>query len=168
MKEINLRKKMYWFRRKYWQIKRVIEIIPLVWNSYDFDYHYAITLFKFQLGKIADYLESNNSWTQDAKINAQKIRTAIRLMDKVYNEEYAMEYMDTVDKLYGETRFDRKDLGDGTYEIVFRNEKAVDENHQKEIDEVRKEMMIRCMDKQKQAHKLLWDYIEHNIQWWWD
>lgn len=159
---------MYWFKRKYWQIKRVIEILPLVWNSYDFDYHYSITLFKFQLGKIADYLEGNKSWTQDAKINAQKIRTAIRLIDKVYNEEYAMEYMDTVDKLYGETRFDRNDLGNGTYEIVFRNEKAVDEKHQREIDEVRKEMMIQCMDKQKRAHKLLWDFVEHNIQRWWD
>jgi len=48
------------------------------------------------------------------------------------------------------------------------NENAVDEEHQKEINEVRKQMMLLSRDKQKRAHKLLWDFVEHNIQRWWD
>ena len=27
---------------------------------------------------------------------------------------------------------------------------------------------VKVMKKQKRAHKLLWDFIEHNIQKWWD
>lgn len=107
---------MYWFKRKYRQIKRVIDFLPILWKGYDFDYGYAIELFKHQLIRTANYLESDKAWTTSAKTNAQKVRTAIRLMDIVYND-------------YNE---------DYTYE------------------------------KQKRAHKLLWDFIEHNIQWWWD
>jgi hypothetical protein len=169
-----IEKMIYWFKRKYRQINRVIEILPLIWNSYDFDYIYAINLFKFQLGKLADFLESDKSITVGSNQRAQKIRTAIRLMDKVYKEEYGMEYLDKVEKLYGRTHFDRIELdetdkkGEKLYRIEFRNEFARDKEHQKEIDEISRKLMFQSMDKQKRAHKLLWEFIEHNIQGWWD
>lgn len=166
---------MYWFKRKYRQIQRVIDFLPLIWNGYDFDYQYSIDLFKKQLERIANYLESERAMTVSSKTNAQKIRTAIRLMDKVYEEEYAMEYMDTIEKLYGKTHYDFIELdekgkysGEPVYQMVHLNELAVDEEHQKEIDEVRKEMAKLGREKQRRAHKLLWDFIEHNIQRWWD
>jgi hypothetical protein len=36
--------------------------------------------------------------------------------------------------------------------MKITNEKAVDEEHQKEIDEVRHQMFLKSMDKQKRAH----------------
>jgi len=165
---------MYWIKRKYRQIKRVIDFLPLLWKGFDFDYMYAIELFKKQLERLADNLESSPVGIS-APINAQKIRTAIRLMDKVYEDEYSMEYMDTIDKMYGETHYDFVELDEKPeygvepmYRLKLRNELAVDEKHQKEIDEVRHQMSIIGNDKQKRAHKLLWSYIEHNIQRWWD
>lgn len=166
---------MYWFKRKYRQIKRVIDFFPLIWNGYDFDYSYALELFKKQLERQAKFMESDRAMALSAKTNAQKIRTAIRLMDKVYDDEYGMEYMDNIEKLYGKTWMDfvnfgevSKRTGEELYEMKVWNENAVDEQHQKEIDEVRKQMMLLSRDKQKRAHKLLWDFIEHNIQRWWD
>lgn len=166
---------MYWFKRKYRQIKRVIDFFPLIWNGYDFDYRYALELFKKQLERQAKFMESDRAMTLNAKNNAQKIRTAIRLMDKVYDEEYGMEYMDNIEKLYGKTWMDFVNLGEVSkrtgeelYEMKVWNENAVDEQHQKEIDDVRKQMMLLSRDKQNRAHKLLWDFIEHNIQRWWD
>jgi len=58
--------------------------------------------------------------------------------------------------------------GEPLYRMKLWNENAVDDSHQKEIDEVRTEMMLLGRDKQRRAHKLLWDFIEHNIQRWWD
>ena len=96
-------------------------------------------------------------------------------MDKVYDDEYGLEYMDTIEKLYGKTHYDfieltekSKHTGEFLYELKLRNELAVDEQHQKEIDEVRHQMFLKGIDKQKRAHKLLWSYIEHNILKWWD
>jgi len=166
---------VYWFKRKYRQIKKTIDFLPLIWKSYDFDYSYALNLFKKQLEYTAKELESERANTVSAPTNAQKIRTAIRLMNKVYEEEYAHEYMSTIDKLYGPTHYDFVETdevseltGEKLYQLKLRNENAVDEQHQKEIDEVRHQMMLLSQDKQKRAHKLLWDFIEHNIQRWWD
>ena len=168
---------MYWFKRKYQQIKRVIDFLPLIWKGYDFDYYYSLELFKKQLGRQATFLESNKSYRIDSKHHASRIRTAIKLMDKVYDEEYGTdtEYMDTIEKLYGKTHYDFVELeevskrtGEKLYEIKIWNENAVDNEHQEEIDKVRNQMMYHSKDKQKRAHKLLWDFIEHNIQNWLD
>ena len=165
---------LYWFKRKYHQIRKTLDFLPLIWNSYDFDYSYSLELFKKHLEYQAKHLESKRAMTLEAKTNAQKIRTAISLMDKVYEDEYSTEYMDTIDKLYGITHYDFVETdeldeeGDPLYRLELRNEGAIDEEHQKEIDEVRNQMMLHGREKQKRAHKLLWDFIEHNIHRWWD
>ena len=128
---------MYWVKRKIrqikrviGQIKRVIDFLPLIWNGFDWDYSYAIQLFQKQLERTASFLESDKVYSLSSKTNAQKIRTAIRLMDIVYEERYMEEFFDS---------------------------------NSKDIEEYK-----RVIEKQKRAHKLLWDFIEHNIQYWWD
>jgi len=164
----------YPFRRKYQQIKRVIDFLPIVWNGFDFDYRYSVELFKKQLERQAKFLESDKALTLSAKHNASRIKTAIRLMDKVYDEEYGMEYIEQIEKLYGKTHIDFVETdetdknGKPYYRLESKNELAVDEKHQEEIDEVKHQMMLLSSDKQKRAHKLLWDFIEWNMQKWWD
>ena len=164
---------MYWLKRKWRQIKKTLDFIPLIWNSYDFDYRYSIDLFKKHLEYQAFEMESRGR-LEYSNVNAQKIRTAIKLMEKVYDEEYAHQYMNTIDKLYGRTHYDFVELeekdkrGEPLYRLELRNEGAMDEEHQKKIDEHRTELMKNGLEKQKRAHKLLWDFIEHNIQRWWD
>lgn len=165
---------MYWVKRKIQQIKRVIDFFPLIWNGFDFDYRYSIDLFKHQLKRTADYLESDKSYSVSAKNEAKKIRTAIKLMDKVYDGGYLDDVHLEIDKLYGTTHYDFEETGelDSSGEPLYRmthwNEGAVDDKHQKEIDEIRNEMLINGREKEKRAHKLLWNFIEHNIQRWWD
>ena len=67
---------MYWVKRKIQQIKRVIDFFPLIWNGFDFDYRYAIDLFKRQLERMAKDMETNGR-LECSDVNAQKIRTAI-------------------------------------------------------------------------------------------
>ena len=86
----------------------------------------------------------------------------------------SIDQLDDIEFLYGKTRYEFVELkekdekGDPYYEMVRSNEFAADEKHQKEIDEVRYQMLLKSQDRQKRAHKLLWDFIEHNIQNWWD
>jgi hypothetical protein len=122
---------MWWFKRKIGQIQRVIDFLPIIWRGNDWDYFYSLDLFQKQLERTATYLESDKAVTQNAKIQAQKIRTALRLMDIVYDDTYITEFLDGGDSENGDE-------------------------------------FVRVMKKQKRAHKLLWDFIEHNIQSWWD
>ena len=164
---------MYWIRRKYKQVKRVISYLPVIWRGYDWDYMYALDVFKHQLGRLADDMEHENANGLTAHERAKSIRTTIKLMDKVYNEDYACEYQDQIEKLYGKTSFDYIESeseinGSKLYTMKLTNERAVDEDHQKEIDEVKHQMYLLSRDRQEKAHRILWQYIEHNIQRWWD
>lgn len=164
----------YWFKRKWSQIKRVIDFLPLIWKGYDWDYHYAVELFQHQLKRMADHIGSDKAWALEHKQTSSRIRTAVELMQKVYDEDYGIGYMDIIEEKYGKSNMDFVELdkkdenGRPYYSLVVTNELARDEEHQKEIDEERRLLVLEYRDRQKRAHKLLWDFIEHNIQHWWD
>jgi hypothetical protein len=166
---MNLNDIKHFFRRKYQQIQRLIDFLPIIWNGFDFDYIYSVELFKKQLERQAKFLESNKSYSDRAKQDASRIRTAIRLMDKVYDDEYGSEYQDKLKKLYGENVLDWwfEDTGrnDGSSYLRWEFEKW---DNSEEIEKVQKKLFLESKQKQKRAHKLLWNFIEHNIQYWWD
>jgi hypothetical protein len=41
-------------------------------------------------------------------------------------------------------------------------------DNSKEIDEVHTKLFKESQKKQERAHKLVWEYISHNIRGWWD
>lgn len=159
----------YFFKRKYRQIERVIDFIPIIWKGYDFDYRYSIELFKKSLERQANFLESDKAYTMEAKHNASRIRTAIRLIDKVYDEEYGMSWIYEIQERYGNDvlEWEFEDTGDGTGSsyLKYKYEKW---NNANEIKKVKTELIKKSNEKQKKAHKLLWNFVEHNIHHWWD
>lgn len=163
---------IYWFKRKFWQIKNLFKWIPIIWNQFDFDYQYSIEVFKFQLQKQAEFLESNKAYTVEAENNAKRIRTVLKLMDKVYNEEYACEYQDKLKELYGDNvldfkfiEVDSKNNGDKIYSIQYECETWVNYD---EIEKTKDTLFKISKEKQERAHKLLWCMIEKDIRKWWD
>lgn len=141
----------------------------MIWNGFDFDFSYALDLFKHQLKRQADFMESDHANTMCAKINASKIRTAIKLIDKVYDSEYGGEYQDKMRKLYGENVLDFvfTDCVDNDKYSTLNSEFESWENAD-EVEEMHTKLFKESQEKQERAHKLLWNYIEHNIQRWWD
>ena len=160
---------IYFFKRKYQQIQRVIDFLPMIWNGFDFDYHYSIELFKKSLERQAKFLESDRACTLEAKQNAAKIRTAIRLIDKVYDDEYEIEWIDKIEEQFGKEALDWEfeDTGDGTGSSFITNKYEKWDNAE-EIKVVKMEFVKQSREKQKRAEKLLWKFIEHNIRHWWD
>ena len=159
----------YWFKRKYRQIKTVFRWLPIIWKQYDFDYRYSLEVFKFQLQKQAEFLESDRAVTLCAKDKAKRIRTILKLMDKVYEEDYACEYQKILKEMYGNNVLDWwfEDTGRGNGSSYLRHEYEKWDNAE-EISQMKDELFKMSHEKQKRAHKLLWDLIEHNIQGWWD
>jgi len=168
----------YFFKRKTEQIKRLIKWIPVLWKQYDFDNIYPIEVFKVRLGELADYLESDKAMTGSALSDASRIRTAIDLMDKVYSEYYSDQCIDRAYAKYGEKGFVRtkkitdneilKELGVGDhYDMDLIWLRSMSDEEKKEADAFYLEMILLGEERQKRAHKLLWDFIEHNIQKWW-
>jgi hypothetical protein len=143
--------------------------LPIIWNGFDFDYMYSIELFKKQLERQAKLFESDKLNSDRSKQNASRIRTAISLMDKVYNGDYELEWMDTIRKKYGNDVFNWEFVdtgrGDGTSFIKSKYEYW---DNVDEIDLLKGELMLKSRQKQKKAEQLLWKFIGHNIRYWWD
>jgi len=156
-------------RYYYRKLKRLIQFIPHIWRGYDFDYRYAIDLFSYQLTRTANFLESDKSYTVNADMHARKIRTAIDLMKKVYEDEYEMEWMDRLQEIYGPSVldwwFEDTGKGDGSSYLRCVYEKW---DNTEEVEAKKKELVKASQEKQKKAERILWAYIQHNIRYWWD
>ena len=163
----------YWPLRKWRQVKNVIDWIPVIWNQFDFDYRYSLNVFRHQLAKQAKFMDSDKALGVNSKIDAEKIRMVIRLMDKVYDEDYACEYQQKLEDKYGEGVYDMRFL-DIPEEPGFSRLKwayEVDEKwaHQREQIEADSDKWFKeSHEKQERAHKLLWKLIEFYIRQWWD
>jgi hypothetical protein len=164
---------VYWIKRKYRQIERTLSFLPLIWKGYDWDYHYAIDLFQHQLKRTEKNIRKNGIHVGNQN-TASRIKTAVDLMEKVYNDEYSTEHYDLLHEKYGKNEFIFEETGDldkkgePYYSVRIEWENARDGKHNEEIEEISRKMMKESLKKQKRAHKLLWDFIEHNIQKWWD
>ena len=98
----------------------------------------------------------------------------MELMEKVYDEEYQFEYINKIEEKYGKSSFDFQETngldenGDPYYTMVEIFEEDYTQEELAVIEEEKTEAMWAARAKQAKAHKLLWNYIEHNIRNWWD
>jgi hypothetical protein len=154
----------------YYNIKRIIEWIPVLWNNYDFDYRYAIDIFIFKLNKIADLLDSNKSYTENASQKAKRIRLAIKLLNRGLDDYYHEEAMLKVTELYGEKEMITKPIDDkpGTFSIDFVWVKDLTPEEMEEADKFYSKMIKEGYAKDDRAIKLAWRIIEQDIRGWWD
>lgn len=153
-------------RRFFIKLKRFIDFIPIVWKGADYDYHYAVELFQFQLERLADYIEKSNRYV-GSENDVERIRMVSRLMTKVYDEEYTTEYQDILEKMYGKNvlDFSFEENERSTYSMKYEYEKW---DNAKEIDRIKDELFIKSKEKQEKAHRILWQLIEKDIRKWWD
>ena len=160
---------MFVVKRFFRRVKRVMDFLPMIWKGYDYDYRYAIELFQYQLERTADFMESDRVLTVDADIRARRIRTAVELLQKVYDEEYGCEYQDKLKEMYGENVLDWsfEDTGDGDGSSYLRYRYEMWDNAE-EVQRMMNKLFLESQAKQKRAEKLVWKFISHNIRYWWD
>ena len=158
----------YFFRRKRDQFRNLRRWLPLVWNKYDFDYSYSIDMFKRALLDQAEFMKSDRAHRASAKDDAKRIRTVVRLMEKVYDDSYSMEYQDKLKELYGDDVLDF-DFVDCEFNNLHELKWSYkDRPNAEEIDKMHTELLKESVAKQERAEKLLWELVAHNIRSWWD
>ena len=65
-------------RHYYSRVRRLFEYLPIIWKVYDFDYRHAINIFRYQLERTANFLESDRSYSVEAKQEARRIKNRNR------------------------------------------------------------------------------------------
>lgn len=156
------------------RVKRTRDFLPIIWKGYDFDYRYAIELFQYQLERTANFMESDRAMTMDAEIRAKRIRTAVALLQKVYNEEYGCEYQDKLEELYGKNVLnihfkETEDMGEYDYQPLYEMHMEYESwDNSEEVEKMYHKLFQESKNKQERAEELVWKFISHNIRGWWD
>ena len=94
-------------KRFFRRVRRVIDFLPIIWKGEDYDYYYSIQLFQYQLERTADFLESDKAFTSDAIETASRVRTAVELLDRVYNDHYLIQADWDDNNVEGETEAEK-------------------------------------------------------------
>lgn len=151
------------------RIKRLIEFIPVVWKGYDYDYCYSIDLFKYQLNRTANEIESRKMIT-DWKHVTSRIRLAVKLLELGYNEGYTSEVQQRYEEEFGVSEFKIVEADDPKLfqisTIWWQNAKDSQENEL--INERFFEETSVSYFKNERAKQLAWKLIAKDIERWWD
>ena len=83
-----------------WRIRRVIRRtknlfrwLPVIWKDEQWDHHFIFEILKYKLIIMSEYIRKNSNHTS-AEYDADRMMLAVRLIDKVQNEEYIDELID--------------------------------------------------------------------------
>ncbi len=74
-------------------VKNIIYWFPVIWKDRNWDDHYIFDILKHKLKAQAKYIGGNDRHTR-AQLDAKRMRLCVKLIEKIQEEDYAMEYMD--------------------------------------------------------------------------
>ncbi len=170
-------------------VKNLCKWLPIVWKDRDWDHFYIFQVLKFKIEKQAKYL-SDKDRHMNAKRDAEIMMTVVRLIDKVQDETYNMEYMDYHKTKHFFEELDEKRNGEKLYEWksnelserfdeYFKKyprqyKKAVSgelkrfRRDEKESENKRIYAMEIAHENQERCQRLLFKLLDENIRKWWD
>jgi hypothetical protein len=159
---------------------------PVIWKDRDWDDHYIFDILKHKLKAQSKYIGDNNRHTR-AQLDAKRMRLCIRLIEKVQDETYEMEYMDYhKDRNWFTPVEGQPDLSQWNSETVYENFDdffkkypriykrvmngegpfTLDGRDEKEIKKI-VAMNISKIN-QERAFDLLFKILKQDIRRWWD
>jgi len=194
IKEIYWSKIGYKVRGFFTSVGNLIKWFPVIWKDRDWDDHYIFEVFKFKLEKQAKYIKEKGFHT-NSDLDAKRMMLCVKLMEKVQEEFYIMEYMDYEDKdfffvptgddiedvlggYYMETRLKKENLNDffKKYPLVYKKIVTDKKYHIFKIDnedltsyEVKSRIALNIgRHNHERAKKLLFKVLGENIESWWN
>ena len=193
-------KELYWSKIGYkvkgffTSVGNLIKWFPVIWKDRDWDDHYIFEVFKFKLKKQAKYIKEKGFHT-NSDLDAKRMMLCVKLMEKVQEEFYTMEYMDYEDKdfffvptgddiedvlggYYMETRLKKENLNDffKKYPLVYKKIVTDKKYHIFKMDnedltsyEVKSRIALNIgRYNHERARKLLFKILSENIERWWN
>lgn len=154
-------------------IKNLWVWFPVIWKDRNFDKGYLIELNIKKLEMMHKWFSNPNNThitEENRKHIVSRINTAIKLMKLVEDEFYAMEYQKEIENLYGKSKWEFIPCHDmkNMYEIQIKFEKKYTEEELEKINKHEHELLVKSRNKHIKAKRILWKFIEHNIDYWWD
>ena len=169
-----------------WGIQNLIYWLPIIWKDRNWDGHYIFEVLKHKLKAQAKHIGDNDRHTR-AQQDAKRMRLCVKLIQKVQDEDYAMEYMDYhKDRVWftpcedreGSSLYNSEEVWEKyddyfkkyplVYKQVVKGAGPFTLNGRDESDMKRIIAMNISHLNQQRAQDLLFKIINENINRWWD
>lgn len=170
----------YWPRNFKLSIKSIWYWFPIIWKDRNWDHRYIYTILQHKLKAQSKYIGERDIHTT-AKRDAEIMMTCVKLIDKVADEFYAMEYLDyEKTKHWFEPYKDKEGYSTWGSELLSENfddyfkkypliYKRVMNGEGPYSLESKQHIAMNISDiNQQRAHDLLFKIIRDNIRGWWD
>jgi len=160
---------------KYW--------LPIIWKDRNWDSSYIFTILSHKLKAQSKYIGERDIHTS-AKRDAELMMTCVRLIEKIQDEFYAMEYMEyekvkhwfePVEDKPGYSTWESRQLGENfkdyfaKYPLVYK--RVLNGEGWLKIEDDKDKHRIAsniAHINHERARKLLFKIMEQNIERWWD
>ena len=160
---------------KYW--------LPIIWKDRNWDSSYIFTILSHKLKAQSKYIGERDIHTS-AKRDAELMMTCVRLIEKIQDEFYAMEYMEyekvkhwfePVEDKPGYSTWESRQLGENfkdyfaKYPLVYK--RVLNGEGWLKIEDGKDKHRIAsniAHINHERARKLLFKIMEQNIERWWD
>jgi hypothetical protein len=176
----------YYHKDLYRGIKNLIQWFPVIWKDRDWDSYYIFQILEHKLK-----LQAKGIAKRDIHLNAQRdaeiMRTCVRLMEKVRDGYYELEYIDYYESnIWFKALEDKPEYSTMESDIISENFDeyfkkypliykrvlngegffSIDDKSEKENKQ--RIAMNMAYINQERANKLLFKMLETNIRKWWD
>jgi hypothetical protein len=170
-------------------VKNLYKWFPVIWKDRDWDHNYIFEVLKFKISNQSKYIGGHDrhiSASRDSEI----MMTVTRLIDRVQEDTYGMEYMDYHKTKHffeelDEKRNDEKlyewksDLKSENFDEFFKKyprqykkavsgELSIFTRHDNEAENKRIYAMEIAHENQDRCQRLLFKLLDTNIRKWWD
>jgi hypothetical protein len=165
-------------------VKNLIKWFPTIWKDRDYDQAYIYDILSKKLEFQSNYISGRDFHTR-AKRDSEVMNTCVRLISKVKNDDYGIEYMD-----YHKTHFyfvpceDNSKYSQMKCDEISENFDEYFKKYPRQYKRVlsgevnrfnregEKDKKLIAMEiaheNQERAKKLLFRLMENNIEHWWD
>jgi phosphoribosyl-ATP pyrophosphohydrolase len=167
-------------------VKNLWYWFPVIWKDRNWDGHYIFDMLQHKLTAQANYIGRRDFHTR-AQLDAKRMRLCVKLIKKVQEEDYTMEYMDYhKDRVWftdcedrpGSSLYNSEEVWEKydeyfakyplVYKRVLKGEGVFTLNGRDESDMKRVIAMNIAHLNHDRARKLLFKIMEENIESWWD
>jgi hypothetical protein len=167
-------------------VKNILYWFPVIWKDRDWDGHYIFEILQHKLTAQANYIGKRDFHTR-AQQDARRMRLCVKLIKKVQEEDYTMEYLDyhkdrvwftDVEERPGNSLYNSEEIWEKyddyfaryplVYKRVMKGEGIFTLDGRSEADMKRVIAMNIAHLNHDRARKLLFKIMEENIEGWWD
>lgn len=151
------------------RIRNIIRWLPVLWKDEDWDYSYIYNILKFKIQNVAKYTKKYSQHTNDCRY-IEWMNTAIRLIDRLNDEYYYMEYLEYHSNPIGLT----KDEDVWTLSVSTQKENlgVYLDKYKRYADKLNvkstlsKAILLGCINHDR-AKRLLFKILENKMEGWW-